>query len=63
MFLQSAESVRAVLTSEHVDYGVTQGVYARLGPRSAELREHFAAYSAGKLARDELVAAFVARAK
>lgn len=63
MFLQSAESVRAVLAKEHEDYGVTQGVYARMGPRSAELRERFAAYSAGTLTRSELVAAFVARAK
>jgi len=63
MFLQSAESVRAVLASGHEDYGVTQGVYARMGPKSAPLRERFGEFSAGKRARAELVAAFVALAK
>lgn len=63
MFLQSAESVRAVLVSEHEDYGLTQGVYGRMGPRSAELRERFAEYSSGKLTRAELVAGFAALAK
>jgi len=63
MFLQAAESVRTVLAPEHEDYGQTQGVYARMGPRAAHLRERFAEYATGKRTRAELVQAFVAEAR
>jgi len=63
MFLQSAESVRAVLAPEHEDYGITQGVYARMGPKSATLRERFAAYAGGTLTAADLVRELVAAAR
>jgi hypothetical protein len=38
MFVQSAETVRRVLAPDHEDYGVTDGLYDRIGPAAEAVR-------------------------
>jgi hypothetical protein len=41
IFVQAAETTRRCIAPEHVDYGVTHGVYERLEPGASVVREHW----------------------
>ncbi len=56
LFLAAGEAVRTVLDPDYEDYGVTSGVYERLGKAAAFVRPAWTLYVAGELDADGLVA-------
>jgi len=60
MFVQSAETVRRVLDPDHEDYGVTDGLYDRIGPAADAVRKGWSDSSKDAANRQERVARIVA---
>ncbi len=60
MFVQSAETVRRVLDPEHEDYGVTDGVYDRIGPAAEAVRKGWSDSAKGAATLQERVERIVA---
>ncbi len=56
VFLAAAEAVRTALDPEHVDYGITAGVYERMGAPAGIVRAAWTSYVQGQLDADALVA-------